>query len=116
MQRSSDPRKLISSVAILLLLLFLTVRTSSQTFIFLPFLLCSMANVGKNVALLLGQKSVAVLCHRIFLGSFFLFWFGFLLLAGYVTLRDRNYQMFLFTLPFWLAGIFFAIKTFSKIN
>ena len=41
---------------------------------------------------------------------FFIFWFGFLIVADYVCLRDQNYGMLVYTLLFWIAGFLFAKK------
>ena len=45
---------------------------------------------------------------------FILFWFGFRAVAGYISLRDNQPGMLLFSIPFWLAGFFFAKKRLFK--
>ena len=50
------------------------------------------------------------LFHKIFTIIFFLFWFGFLIFAAYICLRDENYGMLLYSGLFWIAGIVFAKK------
>ena len=39
---------------------------------------------------------------------FFLFWFGFLTVAAYICIRDKQYGMLLYSGIFWLVGIGFA--------
>ncbi len=48
--------------------------------------------------------------NKYFTIGFLLFWFGFLIAAAGICVRDKNYSMLLFTLPFWLAGITIAKK------
>lgn len=50
------------------------------------------------------------LFHKIFTIIFFLFWFGFLIFAAYICIRDENYGMLLYSGLFWIAGIIFAKK------
>lgn len=46
---------------------------------------------------------------KLFTVAFLIYWFGFLIAAVFVCIRDKDYGMLLFTLPFWLAG-FYVIK------
>ena len=50
------------------------------------------------------------LFHKIFTIIFFAFWFGFLIFAAYICLRDKNYGMLLYSGLFWIIGIIFARK------
>lgn len=52
------------------------------------------------------------LFHKIFIIIFFLFWFGFLIFAAYICIRDENYGMLLYSGLFWIVGIIFAKKSF----
>lgn len=113
-------RKLAAGVITLALLVYLMAHSVSPKIIFVPFLFCSLASVGKNAALLLSKNGntqfferFAQICDRMFKIGFFLFWFGFLIVGDCILIRDRNYGMLLFTLPFWLAGFFFMKKKFS---
>jgi len=114
-------RKLAAALLTLVLLVWLTAKTSGPKIIFVPFLFCSVASVGKNAALLLSKNGnaqfferAAWICGKVFKIGFFLFWFGFLIVGDYILIRDRNYGMLLFTLPFWLAGFFFMKKFSDK--
>ncbi len=48
--------------------------------------------------------------RKLFTVAFLLYWFGFLIVAVFVCIRDKDYGMLLFTLPFWLAGIYVIKK------
>lgn len=80
--------------------------------IFIPFIICAIAMVGKNVTLLCGKKDLAITFSKLFTIGFLLFWFGFLSVAVFVCIRDKNYNTLVFTLPFWIVGIFVAKRRF----
>lgn len=52
--------------------------------------------------------------RRLFAAGFFLFWFGFLAVAVWVCIRQRNVQMLLFSIPFWLVGIWMVRRQLGK--
>ena len=107
-------RKLITGINGFILLVYFTVRTPSRKIIFAPFLLCFAASIGLNLGLLLNKKKMALFFDRAFKIVFFLSWFAFLVIACYIMARDHNYRMIPFTIPFWLAGIFFAKGKFKQ--
>ena len=82
--------------------------------IFIPFIICAIAIVGKNVAILCGKKNLAVSFSKLFTIGFLLFWFGFLGVAAFVCVRDKNYNTLVFTLPFWIAGIVVVKRRFFR--
>lgn len=106
--------RLISAIFISLVLGYFMVRTPSPKIIFIPFLLCSTAMTVKYAALMLHMPHFARLCDKLFATGFFLFWFGFLIVAGYISIRDNQLGMLLFSIPFWLAGFVFAKKRLFK--
>lgn len=108
MKKSYFTSGLISSLFITMILLHFMLKTPSQKIIFVPFLVCSITMAGKYLALLLGKKKLAVLMGRLFTIAFLLFWFGFFIVAAYICIRDENYTMLLFTLPFW--SFYFCIR------
>ena len=106
--------RLISVVFITIMLLYFMINTPSLKIIFIPFLICSIAMAVKYAALILHMPHFAKLCDKLFAAGFFLFWFGFLAVAGYISIRDNQLNMLLFSIPFWLAGFFFAKKRLFK--
>ena len=98
-------KDLIKSIVLTALLVYFMSKSESQKVIFLPFLFCSIAMLGKSIGLILGKEPIAVFFDKVFKGSFLLFWFGFLLAAGYIGVRDQRYGMLLFSLPFWGIGL-----------
>lgn len=108
MKRTLIIRKLIKATVALVILVYFIIRTTSPTIIFAPFLICSIASIGKNLGLLFNRERVALFFDRIFKVVFFLSWFAFLVVACYIAVNDANYKVIFFTLPFWLGGLLFA--------
>ncbi|MBR4863031.1 MAG: hypothetical protein IKU07_00525 [Oscillospiraceae bacterium] len=108
-------RKLVTASIALLILLYFVQKTTSPKIIFAPFLICSLASIGKNLGLLFNREKIAKFFDWLFKVIFFLAWFAFLIVACYIAVRDGNYQIILFSLPFWAGGLFFAKrKLFNK--
>lgn len=107
-------RKLVKAAIAIVILVYFMMRTTSPKIIFAPFLFCAFASIGKNLGLLFNKKSLALFFDRAFKIVFFVSWFGFLLVVCYVIIRDGNYGKLLFTVPFWLGGIFFVKRKFQK--
>lgn len=107
-------RKLIKASIALVILAYFVIRTTSPKIIFAPFLICCIASIGKNLGLLFNRKKIAWFFDRLFKVVFFLSWFAFLIVACYIAIRDGNYKVILFTLPFWLGGLFFAKRKFQS--
>ena len=80
-------------------------KTESSKIIFIPFLICSVSMAGKSLSQILNNQSGVRICHRLFVLGFALFWIGFLVVAGFICIRDGNSQMLLFTVPFWIFGL-----------
>lgn len=114
MKNSMTIRKLITSVVTTVLLLFFMINTSSNKLIFIPFLICSISMVGKCVAQLLKQDKAAVIFQKLFVLGFLLFVVGFLIVACYVSIRDKNYSLLIFSIPFWLVAFFLFKNKFLK--
>lgn len=109
MKRSYFISKLISSIFITILLLYFMTKTPSPKIIFVPFLICSVSMAGKNIAFILDKKKCAMLFDKLFIMGFLLFWFGFLVVAFYTSVKDKNYSLLIFSLPFWVVG-FYLVK------
>ncbi len=114
MKNAIFTRNLITSIFTTILLIYFMLKTTSPKIIFIPFLICSIAMAIKSISLLAGWNKIATVFDYIFKGGFFLFWFGFLIGASYIALRDNNLQMLIFSLPFWLIGLYFLKNKFLK--
>ena len=106
MKRKSPVGNLIASLGVTSVLLYILTSTPSPKIILLPFLICALSMAGKSISLLLGKEKLAAVFHKCFVGGFLLFWFGFLAVAGYLSVRDQQYGLLIFLVPFLLIGIF----------
>ena len=98
--------KLISAIFITITLIYFMLKTPSPKIIFLPFLICSISMAGKLIGLIMNKRTCVVIFDILFKIGFFSFWFGGLIFALYLCLSERNYRLILFTIPFWLVGIY----------
>lgn len=105
MKRRSPVGNLMVSVCAAGILLYVIARTTSPKIVFLPFLICALAMAGKSVAQIFDKENWAMVFHKLFVAGFLLFWFGFLAVAGYITIRDKQYSMLILLVPFFLIGI-----------
>lgn len=106
MKKSLFASKLVSAILITIVLTRSMIITPSPKIIFVPFLICSISMAMEQIGLILNKRKLAILFHKLFTIGFLLFWFGFLIVGAYVCLRDKTYGLLLFTIPFWLIGIF----------
>ena len=107
MRRKSPVGNLLASVGATAVLLYL-LKTPSPKIVLLPFLICALSMAGQSTAQLLGKDKLAAVFHKCFAAGFLLFWFGFLAVAGYISVRDKQYGLLIFLVPFFLIGIFVA--------
>lgn len=102
--------KLIYSILIAVVLIYLCLKTPSNKIIFIPFLICSFAQILKYIFLILEKTKYIQVINKIFVVGFLLFWFGFLVYSIYYSLLKKEYSLLLFSIPFWLVGILILKK------
>ena len=105
MKRKAPAGNLAVSLGVAAVLLRL-LTTPNPQIVLLPFLICSLAMAGKSVAQILGKDKLANVFHKIFAAGFLLFWFGFLAVAGFLTIRDKQYSLLFLIVPFSMVGFF----------
>ena len=104
--------RVIRPLLITILLIFLFVKTQNGKLVLLPFLVCSFASLGKNMAVAIEKPNSSKIFDKIFIGSFSVFWFGILIYWCYVSIKRENYVLPLFSIPFWMVGIALVKKSF----
>ena len=112
--KSVYTRKLVSSVFSTIILIYFMIKTTSPKIIFVPFLICSISIIGKSIFLIIEKKKYANIFDKSFTIGFLLFWFGFLIYANYIAIKDKQWQLVAFSLVFWIVGIYFAKKRLVK--
>ena len=106
MKRSLATKNLITSLIATVLLLHFMVKSPSPKISFLPFLICSISMAGKSIARIMNKEKMEFIFGKIFTLGFLVFLIGFLIVAGYTSVRDKNYSLLIFSIPFWIVGIF----------
>lgn len=106
MRKTLAVRNLIASLFVTGIVLYLMAKTTSPKIIFVPFLICGLSLAGKSFGQFMGREKWVTVFHKLFILGFLLFWFGFLAVAVFLSIRDKSYGMLLFTLPFWVVGFF----------
>lgn len=78
--------------------------------IILPFLLFAISLFIQNVCMMFNKIRLAELFSKIKVLSFLIYMFGFITVWCFVSLKNGDYLQALFTLPFWIVGIFLIKK------
>lgn len=117
--------------------IFIKSDNNTMRMVIIPFLICALSILIGAVILLLETinevktpqenknnseyKNKKMLYHnfsnffsKLYIIGFLLFWFGFLIVGCYIIIREQSYSMLLFSIPFWIAGIFIVYKKFKK--
>ena len=105
-------RKLVSSVIVTILLIYFMIKTPSPKIIFVPFLICGISMIGKSISLIMEKKKYATIFDKSFIIGFLLFWFGFIIMWCYTSFKQGNPLQTIFSIPFWIAGIYIVKKKF----
>lgn len=101
--------KLISSVFITGLLMYVMFNTTSPKIVFVPFLICAVSMALKTVGQIFEKAGMIFFFDKLFKGGFFLYGFGFLIFFDYLALKDKQYGLVIYSLLFW-AVLFFVFK------
>lgn len=71
-------------------------------------------DVSKNEKRYFIVTKMTKLSSLMYMISFFSLWFGFLIVFDYQIIKECLFFLLLFTIPFWIAGIYFLISNFKK--
>lgn len=102
------------NVFITILLFYFYFNTSNCKGILLPFLICSVAMLLRNISLLFNKNKYVDLFNKVFTLSFLLFWLGTLIFWCYISIVNKQYTFLIFSIPFWLVSIFIIKKYLFK--
>lgn len=117
--------------------IFIKAADSISRIVVIPFLICGLAvlikgivNLAQGLNLRKGMNDDNVSAESVFdkheklniadkifsklyILGFLLFWFGFLIVCDYIAIKQGQMSMLAFSLIFWVAGIYVAIKNFK---
>ena len=100
-----------SLIFIFILVILLLNNTGLTRLMILPFIICGLAVMGKNICFLLEKNNYANFFSLLYKISFFVFYFGFLLFGSYSVIKTGNFLTLIFTIPFIILGIYFVRKS-----
>lgn len=103
-----------SLVAIFLISMIIRTPYFFNRIIMLPFLICSLTEILKNIFLIIDKPKIARILNKIYQITFLIYWFGFLGYWCYLSSLDKKYSLLILSVPFWLAGIYIIYKSFFK--
>jgi len=101
-------------VTIILTILFINTKDAISRLIFLPFFLCGLAMLGNTIASVTDNQSLEKIFYKIYLAIFLTFWFSILTFGCITYIKNNEFGMILFTIPFWAVGIFVIYMFFIK--
>lgn len=95
--------------------IFYKLPTLILKIVFLPFMLCGFCTVGLVISDILNNLTLKNLFLKFYSITFLIYWFGFLIFYTIeIVKQEHNYVMILFTIPFWIAGVFIFYKYIIK--
>ena len=94
--------------------IFITSDKLTTKIAIIPFMICTLSILGATVSSIIKKDKFIPLFSNIFFISILLYWFGFLIFMNYRLFKNQEYNMILFTVPFWIIGIFLFYKKIIK--
>lgn len=109
-------RNLIVSILISMFLIYSFVQTPDikAKIMILPFLICGVAVACQMACLIMNKMKYIKFFKKVYLISFIIYVFGFLFYWCYLNVKTQSYGSLIFSVPFWLAGIYIIYKSFRK--
>jgi hypothetical protein len=80
----------------------------------IPFTIAGIGVLINGLSPLLFKSKIKNLGMKIYLFGFSLFWFGFLIVFDYLSITQGNIQLALFSIIFWVVGLFMIINQFKR--
>lgn len=116
LRRISYAIELLGIISIIIIILWLMINSNDKftKIILIPFLIASLATLGKLCSLYFKNINWTIFFHKLYTIGFLIFWFEFLIVADYIAINNKQYDMIIFSIPFWIVGIYFAYKNFIK--
>ena len=94
--------------------ILLTTKDLLTRIIIIPFIVFSLSFFIEKVLLIFEKKSLAKKVQKIYVIAFLVYWFGFIIYWDYVSIVNKDYMSILFSLPFWVGGIYITYKRLYK--
>ena len=108
--------QLLVIIAMIIIILWSMIN-SADTFtriVLIPFLIAAVATLGKLYSMYFKNINWTIFFHKLYIIGFLMFWFGFLIIATYISINNKQYDMIVFSIPLWIVGIYLGYKNFIK--
>lgn len=104
--------KIFSALVIcgILIYIFFLIDNNIIRLFFLPFLMCGLSLLGELLANTFNKQQLSHIFKKTYILSFLSYWFLILIIGCFISIKDKNYISLLFTIPFWLVGIWLIKK------
>jgi len=113
-------KQTITSIIVSIFLSYILITTTDlfTKIIVIPFLLFGISFFIKNLCLMFNKKQFAKLFSKINVIAFLVYLFGFMIIWCFTSIKNKDYLQVLFSIPFWLVGIYIIKKRFfnQKVN
>lgn len=106
--------RVIYSIIITILLCYFWVKTPNGKLVLIPFLICSFSMLLKNIYSLLGREQYNEVISKVYVIGFLLFWYGFLIFFTIQSIILKNFQLVIFSIPFYIIGGYIIKKSLKK--
>lgn len=83
----------------------------------LPFWVAGVACTLQGLLPIVFHKNQGLVKNigiKIYIGAVFSYWFLILIIVDYMAIVDKSWQMLIFSLLFWVVGIFALVITVKK--
>ena len=105
----------VSVVVVILLNIFLKLSDQTSKLIFLPFMCCGLCTFGLVLAKVFKNYKLESVFLKGYVIIFLTYWFGFLSFWTFgIIKQEGNYLYALFSIPFWIFGVFAFYKYIIK--
>lgn len=101
-------------ICIIFSIIYIKLKEFIFRIIFLPFLFCGYCTLGYYLAIAFQNQRLKKSFLKMYLVIFLIYWFGVLIIATISSIVQKQSEMIIFSVPFWLVGIYVAYKSFVK--
>lgn len=84
-----------------------------QKILIIPFFVIAITSLIRSILLILKNDRYDYILKVISDFSFITFWYGMLIFLTYLSIKEKNLILIIFSIPFWLMG-FLPLKEYLK--
>ena len=110
-------KQCITSLVVFAFLTYILIKTKDllTRIIVIPFIVFSLSFFIEKILIIFNKKTLAKKINKICVIAFLVYFFCFIIMWCYTSIKDGAYLQTLFSLPFWIVGIYIGKrKLFNK--